>query len=209
MRPMYFGEYRLDVGKCFFKGINELIIEILNKSAIIESENLGKFKKNKRDTNVNMEDSINIEQLCKLIFYLKKNFSYKELLEYGELIQNVYNLTIHLIVNLSDNLVSLIYLMLFFGYFSKLLISNRFIEKETIINLIFDISKKIIDRIFYEKISSISAYNNLSVNRSFANSNFNNSIIEYNEELGEEFFEGDEENINDFYYAFGDLTSGM
>jgi len=203
---MFLGEYRLTVGKNFIKGINDLIVNILNKTHLADEPD--KKKKN-FNRNLNCFEAQNAEQICKLIYCLKKNFSYKELLEYSEFIINVHILAVYLIINLSENLNSLIYLMLFFGYFSKFLISNQKFDKDNILTIIHDISRKIIERIFYEKINPISAYNNLSVNRSFTNSNFNNTLLDFNEEIGEEFFEADENTLQDFYFAFGDLTTGM
>lgn len=207
MRPIFLGEYRPTIGKCFIIGINELIVNILNKANLAAEEADKKNKKPKRDFNNN--ETENMEQLCRLIFCLKKNFSFKELLDYSEFIKNVHNLADYLIINFSENLNSLINLMLFFGYFSKFLVSNQIFDKDSILTIIHDVSKKIIERIFYEKVNPISICNNLSVNRSFSNSVFNNSLMDSNEVIGDEFFEADENTLQDFYFAFGDLTTGM
>ncbi len=226
MRPMFLGEYRIHIGKCYTNGINELIKAVLNKANLdLDIKNNAYNDKSKKcNFNVNNFNTDfydkNMEQLCKLIYCLKKNFSYKELIEFQDLIENVYKLCLYLIINFTENLNGLIYLMLFFGYFSKLLNNNHLFEQDTIINIIFDISKKIIDRIFFERLNPLSNnnnnnHNNLSINRSNINNLNNNSFYNFNnyneftDEIGEDFYEADENLLKDFYYAFGDLTTGM
>lgn len=158
MRPMYLGESRMDLGRILIHGINQMII-----------------------TNIGLNNIENIEELCKLTFYLKKNFHYKELLDNFDFIQNVHNFAISLLGNFPNTINGVIYLMLFFGNFSSLINLNQLIEKNLIIPMLYNFSK-----IFLEK------------------------ILNSEKNIFYEIFEScDEYLFYDLINAFGSLTTGM
>lgn len=225
MRPVYMGENKMIIGKCYFCSINQMII-----------------------SNIGLNNSENIDEFCKLIFSLKKNFSNKDICEQSELIANINKFALNLISYFPKTINGLTYLLLFFSTFSKFTNINQasFIYSN-ISNTIREISQEVLNTLFgidnnKRSETKHNNFKNASMNNNFSSSvNINNisnlSNIDIQTPYGFDSFcdynlnsnngninpisfvnqnkhydlyeEVDEFILQDFIYAFGELTTGM
>lgn len=203
-----------------------------------------------------------LEEICKLIFCLQKNSSYKEFLEFKSFLEFVFKLAKNLIRYFPYTINCLTYLFLFFGFFSKINLENISIsDKKFFLKNFSDLVKMTLEKIFPEdkkflyrknsysfnasNIKDLNANNsnienecnpsnipsnnlvNFSVDETFNNHNNSNySLFNDNNNLNFEinFLENiyrenngnniniddvEEEDLNDFFFAIGEMTYGM